>query len=67
MNAKAKHAPCHITCLVHDLGGMNHERACLLLWGQLKLIAEQLDGDTQVVVFVALLLEGVLHLAELLL
>ena len=67
MNAEAKRAPCHITCPVHDPGGANHERACLLLWGQLELIADQQDGDAQVVVFIALLLEGVLHLAELLL
>ena len=57
VNAKSKHAPCHITCLVCDLGGMNHEQACLLLQGQLELIAGQLDGDAQ----------GVLHLTELLL
>ena len=67
VNAKAKCAPCHITCLIHDPGGMNRERACLLLRGQLELVADQLDGDAQLVVFVALLLEGVLHLAELLL
>ena len=67
VNAKAKRAPCHITCPVHDPGGANRERACLLLRGQLKVIVDQLDGDAQVVVFVALLLEGVLHLAELLL
>ena len=54
-------------CPVHDPGGVNHEQACLLLRGQLELIADQLDGVVQVVVFVALLLEGVLHLAELLL
>ena len=54
-------------CLVHDPGGANRERACLLLRGQLKVIVDQLDGDAQVVVFVALLLEGVLHLTELLL
>ena len=67
VNAKATRAPCHITCLVRDLGGVNHERACLLLWGQIELVVDQLDGDAQVVMFVALLLEGVLHLAELLL
>ena len=67
MNAKVECAPCHITCLVHDPGGVNYDQACLLLWGQLELIADQLDGDMQVVMFVALLLEGVLHLAELLL
>ena len=67
MNAKAKHAPCHIMCPVCDSGGVNHEQACLLLWGQLELIVDQLNDDAQVVMFVALLLEGVLHLAELLL
>ena len=25
VNAKAKHAPCHITCPVRDPGGVNHE------------------------------------------
>ena len=67
VNAKAKRAPCHIMCPVHDPGDVNHEQACLLLQGQLELIVDQLDDDAQVVVFVALLLEGVLHLAELLL
>ena len=67
VNAKAKRAPHHITCPVHNLGGANHEGACLLLQGQLELVVDQLDGDAQVVMFVALLLEGVLHLAELLL
>ena len=67
MNAEAKHAPCHITCPTRDLGGANHERACLLLQGQLKLVADQLDGDAQVVMFIALLLEGVLYLADILL
>ena len=67
MNAKAKHVPCHITCLVRDPGGIKRERACLLLRGQLELIVDQLDGDAQVVMFVTLLLEGVLHLTELLL
>ena len=46
---------------------MNCKRACLLIEGQLELVADQLDHGAQVVVFVALLLEGVLHLAELLL
>ena len=46
---------------------MNYERACLLLRGQLELVADQLDDNVQVVVFIALLLEGVLHLTELLL
>ena len=46
VNAKVKHSPCHITCLVRDTGGVNHERAYLLLRGQLVLIADQLDGDT---------------------
>ena len=54
-------------CLVRDLGGVNHKRACLLLQGQLELIADQLAHDAQAIVFVALLLEGVLHLTELLL
>ena len=67
VNAKVKHAPCHITCPVRDPGGANRERACLLLRGQLELITDQLDGDAQVVMFIALLLESVLHLAELLL
>ena len=67
MNAKAKRGPCHITCPVHDPGGVNHEQACLPLQGQLELIVDQLDGDAQTIVFIALLLEGVLHLAELLL
>ena len=38
-----------------------------MLQGQLKLVADQLDGDAQVVMFIALLLDGNLHLAELLL
>ena len=63
VNVTAKRAPCRITYP----GGANRERACLLLWGQLELIADQLGGDAQVVMFVALFLEGVLHLAELLL
>ena len=50
-----------------NLGGVNWEGACLLLRGQLELITDQLDGDAQVVMFIALLLESVLHLAELLL
>ena len=54
-------------CPIRDPGGTNNERACLLIQGQLELIADQMDRDTQVVMFVALLLEGVLHLAELLL
>ena len=45
VNAKAKGAPCHIRCPVHNPGGTNHERACLLLWGQFKVIEDQLDGD----------------------
>ena len=31
VKTKEKRTPCHITCSVHDLGGVNHERASLLL------------------------------------
>jgi hypothetical protein len=36
-----------------------------LLWDQLEVIIDQLDGDTQGVMLVALLQEAVLHLAKL--
>ena len=66
VNTKVKRAPRHITCPVRNRGGVNRKGACLLLRDQLELIVDQLDGNAQVVMFVALLLEGVLHLAELL-
>ena len=31
--------------LIHDLDGVNRERARLLHLGQLKVTADQLDGD----------------------
>jgi hypothetical protein len=40
---------------------------CLLCQGQLEVVADHPDGDTQGIVLVTLLLEDVLHLGELLL
>ena len=45
VNAKVERAPCYIMCLVHDLGGTNPDQACILLWGQLELVVDQLDGN----------------------
>jgi hypothetical protein len=36
-----------------------------LALGRLKVVADQRDGDTQAIVLVALLLEGILHFGEL--
>jgi hypothetical protein len=46
MNAEAKCVPHDLACLTHNLNDMNHERAHLLLWGQLEFITDQLDGNT---------------------
>ena len=54
MNAKVKHVPHDLTRSTHNSDGKNRERARLLLQGQLEVIVDQLDGDTQSIVLVAL-------------
>ena len=46
---------------------MNCVRAHLLLRGQFEDVEDQLNGDTEGIMLVALLQEGGLHLVELLL
>ena len=55
MNAKAKRIPRELTRSIHNLDGTNRERARLLLWGQFKVVTDQLDGDAQGIMLVALL------------
>ena len=67
MNTKAECVPRHLTRAIHDSDNADRERARLLRRGQLEVITDQLDGDAQGIMLVALLLEGGLHLAEFLL
>jgi hypothetical protein len=44
---------------------VDHKRAHFLQWGHVEVVADQPDGNSQVVVLITLLLERALHLGEL--
>ena len=67
VNTEAKRVPHDLTCSIHNPDGMNCVRAHLLLRGQFEDVEDQLNGDTEGIMLVALLQEGGLHLVELLL
>ena len=67
MNAEVECVPRHLMRPIHNPDNADHERTHLLHHGQLEVIADQLDGDMQGVMLIALLQEGGHHLAELLL
>ena len=55
MNTEAECIPRHLAHSICDPDDMDYERARLLHRGQLEVIADQLDGDAQGVVLIALL------------
>jgi hypothetical protein len=67
LNAKAKCVLCHLACPLHDPKGVNCKRARLLQWGHPEVVVDQPNGNTQVIMLVALLLKRALHFGELLL